>query len=570
MDIHANDTMQKYDLSMTLLQREIDHLKWAQALGLFVHDHKATELTVSSDATKCAFGRWFYSDERAQLEKVNPELKPLLASIEQPHKDLHGTAVTIQKLKKEAQQEKAEEVYNIQTLKSLSSVQEILLGMREKVKTGIDTNRKDLIEDINFTKLLVYVSTVVSMALAVVLSLVISRAISNPLKSLAECSTVIAGGDLSKQCVLSQNDEIGQLSRSMGAMVAGLKDKIAESDRKAEEADALSRQAREAQAQAEAQEHQIKDMLTMIRSIANESMTLSDNLSDYAEQLSSQVEQVKQGTEVQKNRLSEAASAMEQMNATVLDVARNASEAAESAGKAQEKAREGAGIVIESVKAIDRVSSVTANLRSNMNELGTQAQSIGQVMNVISDIADQTNLLALNAAIEAARAGEAGRGFAVVADEVRKLAEKTMGATQDVGGKIRAIQDSVGQSVRDMEAAATAVDRSNELAGASGKSLEEIVALTSVNTQNVQSIAAAAEEQSSASEHIHGSLSDVNGVAHETESGMSETVAIVGKLADMAGQLKELIAQMHDGDSGARGSRRRPALSTRPGMRALP
>ena len=258
---------------------------------------------------------------------------------------------------------------------------------------------------------------------------------------------------------------------------------------------------------------------------------------------------MRRGTEVQKSRLSEAASAMEQMNATVLDVARNASGAAESAGKAQAKAQNGADIVIESVKAIEQVSRATGQLRQNMNELGDQARSIGAVMNVISDIADQTNLLALNAAIEAARAGEAGRGFAVVADEVRKLAEKTMGATQEVGGKIKAIQDSVERSVRDMEEAATAVSRSNDLAGASGQALGEIVSLTDLNTRNVQSIAAAAEEQSSASEHINGSLADVNSVAHETQEGMTETVDIVQSLAAMADQLRELIGRMgaHDG-----------------------
>jgi methyl-accepting chemotaxis protein len=551
VDHHANGTMQKYDLSMSLLQREIDHLKWAQALGQFVHDHNATELSVSSDATKCAFGRWFYSDERAKLEQTSPELKSLLTSIEQPHKDLHGTAIAIQKFKKEQNQASAQEAYATQTLKSLASVQEILQGMREKVKSGIDTDKKELMADLDFTKILLYASTAISVVLAVLLSMFISRAISKPVRFLADCSVSIAGGDLSTKCELNQKDELGQLSQSMTAMVDGLKDKIAEADRKAIEADGHSKQAEAALSHAEAKEHQIKSILDLIRSIAHESLELSDSLSAYAGRLSTQMEQVKRGTEVQKNRLSEAASAMEQMNSTVLEVAKNASDAADSAGTAQEKAREGADIVIESVKAIDKVSTVTEHLRSNMNELGTQAQSIGQVMNVISDIADQTNLLALNAAIEAARAGEAGRGFAVVADEVRKLAEKTMGATQEVGGKIKAIQDSVGLSIRDMEEAAKAVNHSNDLAEASGKSLKQIVDLTNVNAQNVQSIAAAAEEQSSASEHINGSLTDVNAVAHETEAGMAETVEVVERLAEMADQLKGLIAQMQNTGDGA-------------------
>ena len=225
------------------------------------------------------------------------------------------------------------------------------------------------------------------------------------------------------------------------------------------------------------------------------------------------------------------------------------SNAAQQAAQARTKAAEGRQVVGKAVDAIGQVDRMAVELEQDMTTLGEQARSISGIMSVISDIADQTNLLALNAAIEAARAGEAGRGFAVVADEVRKLAEKTMGATQEVGGKIKAIQDSVERSVRDMEEAATAVSRSNDLAGASGQALGEIVSLTDLNTRNVQSIAAAAEEQSSASEHINGSLADVNSVAHETQEGMTETVDIVQSLAAMADQLRELIGRMgaHDG-----------------------
>ena len=101
---HTKAAVQKYDLSMSLLQREIDHLKWAQSLGQFVHDHNAKELSISSDARKCAFGRWFYSEERTTLENVSPDLKPLLSAIEEPHIKLHESAITIQKLKKEGRQ----------------------------------------------------------------------------------------------------------------------------------------------------------------------------------------------------------------------------------------------------------------------------------------------------------------------------------------------------------------------------------------------------------------------------------------------------------------------------------
>ncbi|GHV54337.1 hypothetical protein FACS1894206_06890 [Deltaproteobacteria bacterium] len=145
------------------------------------------------------------------------------------------------------------------------------------------------------------------------------------------------------------------------------------------------------------------------------------------------------GAEMQRARVESTASAMTEMNSTVMEVARNAGQASEQSEKTKDKANDGAELVNQVVKAINLVNKISGVLQTNMQELGAQAESIGGVMNVISDIADQTNLLALNAAIEAARAGEAGRGFAVVADEVRKLAEKTMSATQEVGGSITAI-----------------------------------------------------------------------------------------------------------------------------------
>ncbi|GFK94379.1 Methyl-accepting chemotaxis protein McpQ [Fundidesulfovibrio magnetotacticus] len=558
---HAVETIQQYDLSVSLLQREIDHLKWAQALGQFVDDEAATELSVSSDSTKCAFGRWFYSEERRKLEDLNPALKPMLAAVEAPHKALHETAVTIQSLKKDGKRLEAKKEFSGHTLKELAQVQSLLQNLRENVKSSIDQDRKGLMDDLAAMKIMVYVSSAVSVVLAVVLSMLIARAIAQPVRLLARCSTSIAQGDLSAHCRLDRKDELGELSESMATMVENLREKIAEAERKSAEADHSAGEAKASLAQAEVKEAQIQKMLDLIHGIASESMELSDSLTDYSSRLAAQVDQVKQGTETQKRRLSEAASAMDQMNATVLDVARNASEAAQSAAKTQVKAKQGAQIVIESVRSIDTVNTITSQLRGNMGELGGQAQSIGQVMNVISDIADQTNLLALNAAIEAARAGEAGRGFAVVADEVRKLAEKTMGATQEVGQKISAIQESVAQSVRDVEEAAKAVARSNELADASGGSLKEIVDLADVNTRNVQSIAAAAEEQSAASDHINSSIAEVNGVAHETESGMEETVDIVHRLGGMAEQLNGLIAQMRQDGGNGNGHKARAPLA---------
>ena len=290
---------------------------------------------------------------------------------------------------------------------------------------------------------------------------------------------------------------------------------------------------------------QIKEAQNKILSVAEEAMDISNRVASASEQLSAQVDLVSKGTDVQRDRAASTATAMEEMNSTVLEVARSASEASESADACRNKATEGSDLVGQVIQAIQLVNEVSQEINVNMEKLSEEAQAIGGVMDVISDIADQTNLLALNAAIEAARAGEAGRGFAVVADEVRKLAEKTMSATNEVGTSIRGIQASTAQNRERVVVAAESADKANQLATSSGMALNEIVDLASRNSALIASIATAAEEQSATSEEINNSVDEINRIAAETADGMTQSADAVGDLADQAQQLKELLQRLH-------------------------
>jgi methyl-accepting chemotaxis protein len=281
-----------------------------------------------------------------------------------------------------------------------------------------------------------------------------------------------------------------------------------------------------------------------IQEVTGQAMEISHRIAAASGELSAQVEQVSRGAEVQRARVESTASAMAEMNATVLEVAGNAARASEQSELSREKADEGATLVNRVVAAMNNVNQVSVRLQTNMGDLGRQAEAIGGVMGVISDIADQTNLLALNAAIEAARAGEAGRGFAVVADEVRKLAEKTMTATQEVGSNIGAIQHAARANVDAMEDAVRSVGEATELANRSGDALKDIVGMASLNSTVVTSIATAAEEQSATSEEINKALEEINGIVAETTDGMVQSSGAVQDLSRMAQELNAIMEKL--------------------------
>ena len=288
----------------------------------------------------------------------------------------------------------------------------------------------------------------------------------------------------------------------------------------------------------------IKQTQRTIRNVADQAASISDRVASASEELSTQVETVSHGAEQQRVRVDSTATAMTEMNATVLEVARNAGQAAEQAEQTRHKADDGAALVNKVVQSINLVNKVATSLQTNMRELGTQAENIGGVMNVISDIADQTNLLALNAAIEAARAGEAGRGFAVVADEVRKLAEKTMSATQEVGANITAIQHSARTNIKEVGEAAKAVIEATDLSNTSGQALSEIVHLASANSSVVASIATAAEEQSATSEEINHSIEEISKIVAKTTEGMVQAAIAVQELSKMAQELNMVMGDL--------------------------
>ncbi len=267
---------------------------------------------------------------------------------------------------------------------------------------------------------------------------------------------------------------------------------------------------------------------------------VAQRVASASEELSASADEQARGAKQQKERADSVATAMEEMTATVIEVAQNASATSEAADVAQTSARDGVDLVSRSVAGINNVAESASKLSGVLSQLDHQSGEIGRIINVINDIADQTNLLALNAAIEAARAGEAGRGFAVVADEVRKLAEKTMTATKEVEEAIRTIQLRSQDAMKSMTETERQVQESTELANQTGEALRQIMSRIEDMVMRVSQIATAAEEQSAAAEEINRSIEDIANISREADDGAEQAAAATRELADLSQELLTL------------------------------
>jgi methyl-accepting chemotaxis protein len=344
-------------------------------------------------------------------------------------------------------------------------------------------------------------ATLLALLVGVLAAFIITRQITRPLRETMDAVEKIASGDLTQTLRVTRRDELGALQQGIARMGNTLRDLITG----------------------------IRDGVTQIASAA--------------EELSAVTEQTSAGANSQKVETDQVATAMHEMAATVQEVARNAEQASHAATNADDEARVGDKVVGEAISQIERLAQEVHRSTEAMGLLQQESQKIGSVMDVIKSVAEQTNLLALNAAIEAARAGEAGRGFAVVADEVRGLAQRTQQSTEEIEGLIASLQNGTQQVAEVMNGSRSLTDSSVELARKAGDSLDSITRTVS-NIQSMnQQIAAAAEQQSAVAEEISRSILNVRDVSEQTAAASDETAASSVELARLGGHLQTLVSQ---------------------------
>ena len=292
-----------------------------------------------------------------------------------------------------------------------------------------------------------------------------------------------------------------------------------------------------------------------IAQVAQAASVVSGRLAGAAARISEQIDATSRMAQEQDAASARSAGAMRAVAEEAGRVSASAGDTARTAESTRQEADEGVRIVEGVTGGINRAAQETSVLAENMRELGQKAESISQVITLIEEVADQTNLLALNAAIEAARAGEAGRGFAVVADEVRKLAEKTMQATGQVTRAVEEIQRSVSGNGKTTEQMVNVMSESSRRAGQSGEALERIRQMAARTAEGMRAIASAADGQCETSREVSETVDRINALSDETARNMSASAEAVAELSRLARELDAIIEGMRDaGEEGAAGS----------------
>jgi methyl-accepting chemotaxis protein len=290
----------------------------------------------------------------------------------------------------------------------------------------------------------------------------------------------------------------------------------------------------------------LADMRSMIESILQHAATLANS----SEELTASAAQVAQATEAQRDQANQIATAMQEMSATVAEVSENSSVTSNHAQKAEKMALEGGEIVSQTIRTIREVADSVHEMGQRIEQLGKSSGEIGRIIGVIDDIADQTNLLALNAAIEAARAGEQGRGFAVVADEVRKLAERTTTATKEIASMIQSIQDEASSAVDVMSDSGSKVEASVETAHKAELSLKQIIESVSSMQQMVTQIATAATEQAAATEEVNGNMTEIAKMVQHSSVATVEAAKACQDLSALAMDLQQATGKFKVSEQG--------------------
>jgi methyl-accepting chemotaxis protein len=539
----AQETARAANQTVFVVEKVVDHLTWLQNLSATLMDQSAQTVTVQLDDHKCGFGQWLYGEETGKQSQTDRQLADLLGGIKEPHRALHASAEKIAQLyaKKESNYHaKAIEIFSNETKPALLETQKVLASLKKHFEQRNQDIAGAMQSSISVTIRTIFILAVMAMLVGGFLAFFISRTIGKPITAISKIADDVSMGNIQHNIEITSKDEVGMLADSFRRLIdymkslAGAAERIAANDLTIHitpkgDKDVLG--------------NTFKTMTTNLTTMVRQLTDNSTQLVSAATEIASTSEQMARGSQEQTGQTAQVSSAVEEMTATIVESSKNAGEAAGQAKEAANAARAGNQVVTQTIEGMNRIAQVVQESAKAVQELAKSSDKIGEIIGVIDDIADQTNLLALNAAIEAARAGEQGRGFAVVADEVRKLAERTGKATKEITDMIKGIQSDTKGAVTSMEQGINEVQQGRELANKAGESLTSIAGYAQKVMDMVQQMATAAEQQSAASEQIARNVEGIARVTKENATGVEQSAAAAEELNRQAEGMQKMVSR---------------------------
>jgi methyl-accepting chemotaxis protein len=427
-----------------------------------------------------------------EYKGANEDEQKIISELKNNHLMLHQTAKKIV----EAGEDEKMDIYIDEFKTYANAAAPLVGGISNILKEKLHKLRTERITAQNRTGYFIMIASISIVGIIVLATVLLFRMVLRPIADVSEKIKLFGDGNLDVSFQYNKKNEIGDIADNFNKTVRSF------------------------------------------RKIVGGILSSSDKVVSAVEILRQRADKTAEGALEQRSQSEQAATASEEMSRTIMDISNNAAIAAETSGLTMEIANEGKGISEGAIETVNSVHNSTLDLAKMVEQLNNRVNEIGDILTLINDIADQTNLLALNAAIEAARAGEQGRGFAVVADEVRKLAERTVSATAEISEQINAVQKESVQTSESMEGASSKVTKAAEYIQDVGGSLEKIVKSVEKVSDEVTQIAAAVEQQSAASEQVTCNVDQTSTIAKSMQKMSDDVIHEVNELTEIANELK--------------------------------